>query len=53
VVVNLKSLYRLTGSQPLQKIDARIVKSYLLGSGRRLERIDTVGKAQVESSEAS
>ena len=27
-------------------------KTYLLGSGRRLERIDTVGKAQVESSEA-
>jgi DNA-binding Xre family transcriptional regulator len=26
VSVNLKSLYRLAGSQPLQKIDARIVK---------------------------
>ncbi len=58
VVVNLKSLYRLTGSQPLQKLSTAPedrcpdCKTYLLGSGRRLERIDTVGKAQVESSEA-
>jgi hypothetical protein len=30
VSVNLKSLYRLAGSQPLQKIDARIVKPICL-----------------------
>jgi hypothetical protein len=35
VSVNLKSLYRLAGSQPLQKFDARIVKPicFVLGIG--------------------
>jgi hypothetical protein len=35
VSVNLKSLYRLAGSQPLQKLDARIVKPicFVLGIG--------------------
>jgi hypothetical protein len=39
VSVNLKSLYRLAGSQPLQKFDARIVKPICLVLGVDLSEL--------------
>jgi hypothetical protein len=51
VSVNLKSLYRLAGSQPLQKVDARIVKPICLVLGVDLSEF-SVGKTPGESSEA-
>jgi hypothetical protein len=47
VSVNLKSLYRLAGSQPLQKIDARIVKPVCLVLGADLSELITLEKPQV------
>ena len=39
VSVNLKSLYRLAGSEPLQKVDARIVKPICLVLGVELSEL--------------
>ena len=47
VVVNLKSLYRLTGSQPLQKIDARIVKPICLVLGVDLSELIPLEKPKL------
>jgi hypothetical protein len=47
VSVNLKSLYRLAGSQPLQKIDARIVKPICLVLGVDLSELIPLEKPQV------
>jgi len=47
VSVNLKSLYRLAGSQPLQKIDARIVKPICLLMGVDLSELIPLEKPQV------
>jgi hypothetical protein len=44
--VNLKSLYRLAGSQPLQKIDARIVRPICLVLGVDLSELITLEKPQ-------
>jgi len=44
--VNLKSLYRLAGSQPLQKIDARIVRPICLVLGLGLSELITLEKPQ-------
>ena len=47
VVVNLKSLYRLMGSQPLQKIDARIVKPICLILGVDLSELIPLEKPKL------
>jgi DNA-binding Xre family transcriptional regulator len=47
VSVNLKSLYRLAGSQPLQKIDARIVKPICLVLDVDLSELIQLEKPQV------
>ena len=44
VSVNLKSLYRLAGSQPLQKLDARIVKPICLVLGVDLSELISLEK---------
>jgi hypothetical protein len=46
VSVNLKSLYRLAGSQPLQKVDARIVRPICLVLGVDLSELITLEKPQ-------
>jgi hypothetical protein len=47
VSVNLKSLYRLASPQPLQKIDARIVKPICLVLGVDLSELIQLEKPQV------
>jgi hypothetical protein len=47
VSVNLKSLYRLAGSKPLQKIDARIVKPICLVLGVDLNELIPLEKPQI------
>jgi hypothetical protein len=47
VSVNLKSLYRLAGSQPLQKIDARIVKPICLVLGVDLSELIQLEKPRM------
>jgi hypothetical protein len=47
VSVNLKSLYRLAGSKPLQKVDARIVKPICLVLGVDLSELIQLEKPQV------
>ena len=45
--VNLKSLYRLAGSQPLQKFDARIVKPICLVLGIDLSELIALEKPEL------
>jgi hypothetical protein len=47
VAVNLKSLYRLAGSQPLQKFDARIVKPICLVLGIGLSELISLEKPEL------
>jgi hypothetical protein len=47
VSVNLKSLYRLAGSQPLQKFDARIVKPICLVLGIGLSELISLEKPEL------
>jgi hypothetical protein len=47
VSVNLKSLYRLAGSQPLQKFDARIVKPICLFLGIGLSELISLEKPEL------
>jgi hypothetical protein len=47
VSVNLKSLYRLAGSQPLQKFDARIVKPICLVMGVGLSELIPLEKPKL------
>ena len=47
VSVNLKSLYRLAGSQPLQKFDARIVKPICLVLGIGLSELFSLEKPEL------
>ena len=47
VSVNLKSLYRLAGSQPLQKFDARIVKPICLVLGIDLSELIPLEKPEL------